>query len=214
MEKLQFISHQNSQFTHLEVIQKACESGVKWVQLRIKNTSLSEILPIAVEAKRICDQHKAKLIINDHAMIAREIGAYGLHVGKEDMPVVEARKIVATNCLIGGTANTLEDILIHYNSGADYVGVGPFRFTTTKEKLSPVLGVKGYEIIMNELKRRNISIPVIAIGGIMVEDIKEIMQTGVYGIAVSSLLTNSNNMKNTVSSVLKTLNESNTIATC
>jgi thiamine-phosphate pyrophosphorylase len=213
MEKLQFISHQTPQFTHLEVIQKACESGVKWVQLRIKNMPLSEMLPVAIEAKRICDQHKAKLIINDYPMIVEQIGAYGLHVGKEDMPVVEARKIVSTKCIIGGTANTLEDILIHYNSGADYVGVGPFRFTSTKEKLSPVLGIKGYETIMNELKRRNISIPVIAIGGIATEDIKEIMQTGVHGIAVSSLLTSSENMKDTVSAVLKTL-KSNTITAC
>jgi thiamine-phosphate pyrophosphorylase len=201
MEKLQFISQQNAQFTHLESIKGACEAGVKWIQLRIKDADYSEILDSARAAKEICDKHDAKLIINDHPDIAAEIRAYGVHVGKDDMPIAEARKIVGKNMIIGGTANTLEDVIHHYNAGADYVGLGPFRFTATKKKLSPVLGQEGYLRVMQELKNRNIKIPVFAIGGITLADVKNIRETGVYGIAVSLVIAESLDKKKTVDSL-------------
>jgi thiamine-phosphate pyrophosphorylase len=91
--------------------------------------------------------------------------------------------------IIGGTANSLEDILRHADDGADYVGLGPYRFTTTKQKLSPILGLEGIQHIMNQLQARNVTIPVIAIGGITLEDIPALRRTGIQGIAVSGLIT-------------------------
>lgn len=187
MEKLQFISQENSTMTHLESIQKACEAGVKWVQLRIKDQQEEEVLKIAGQAREICEEHNAKLTINDNYRVARAVGAYGLHLGKEDMPLGEARKKTGS-MILGGTANTFEDIRQHVQDGADYVGVGPYRFTLTKKKLSPVLGISGYQQLVTQCKNEGIFIPILAIGGLTLDDIERLMDTGIYGIAVSSLV--------------------------
>lgn len=208
MERLQYISQQNDNMTHLEGIQKACEAGLKWVQLRIKDKEVNEIIPVAKEAKQICDSFGALLTINDFPSIAKTVNAYAAHLGKKDLAVEEGRILLGDSFVIGGTANTIEDVEMHFNSGADYVGVGPFRFTTTKKKLSPVLGLEGYRKIMKAYSERRISIPVIAIGGIEMEDIKEIMRTGVYGIAVSGLIANAKDPKGTVEQILEIINAS------
>ncbi len=204
MERLQYISQETEKLSHLEGIQKACEAGVKWVQLRVKNKDEQQVIELAKVVLQICKLHKCYLSINDFPSVAKHIGANGVHLGKEDMPVSEARKLIGKDFIIGGTANGIEDIQLHFNSGADYVGVGPFKFTTTKQKLSPILGAEGYRKIMNEYAKRNISIPIIAIGGIELNDIKEIMSTGVYGIAVSGLIANAADAK----AIVKQINES------
>jgi thiamine-phosphate pyrophosphorylase len=183
MERLLYIS----QAPHLENIQAACEAGCKWIQLRVKDDLHTPPLLLAIEAKKICDQFGVKLSINDHPAIAAEVKAYGVHVGKLDVPVKEARSIAGEQSWLGGTANTIEDVLAHVNDGVDYVGVGPFRFTTTKEKLSPILGLEGYQQLMSQLGNK---IPVLAIGGILLEDIMALKEAGVYGVAVSGLITN------------------------
>ncbi|RPD38449.1 thiamine phosphate synthase [Chitinophaga barathri] len=199
MERLLYISQQTPGASHTENIRAACEAGCRWVQLRVKSGDASAI---AFEAKQICDQYGAKLSINDHPTIARAAGAYGLHVGLQDMPVLEARRIVGTECWLGGTANTVADALMHAESGADYVGVGPFRFTATKEKLSPILGIEGYRQLMKGIGDR---LPVLAIGGILLEDIPALMDTGVYGIAVSGLITHAPDKKAVVEQILELL---------
>ena len=101
------------------------------------------------------------------------------------MPVAEARALLGSGFIIGGTANTFEDVVMHHRGGADYIGCGPFRFTTTKKGLAPVLGVAGYEDITARMKATGIALPVVAIGGITADDIPAIMQTGVSGVALS-----------------------------
>lgn len=208
MERLQYISQETEKLSHMDGIQKACEAGVKWIQLRVKNKNEKEVLELAKGVLQVCKLHNCNLVINDFPRIAKEIGAYGVHLGKEDMSVSEARKILGNDFIIGGTANTIDDIELHFKSGANYVGVGPFKFTTTKQKLSPVLGLEGYRKIMDEYMKRNISIPVIAIGGIEVGDVKEIMGTGVYGVAVSGAIANSVNAKETVQQIFESINSS------
>jgi thiamine-phosphate pyrophosphorylase len=206
MERLQYISQETEKLTHLQGIEKACKAGVKWIQLRIKDKSPEEVLELAKQAKIICDKYDAVLTVNDHTHVAKEINAYGLHLGKEDMSISEARKLTNNAFIIGGTANTIEDIEMHFKAGANYVGVGPFRFTTTKKKLSPVLGLEGYKKIVDECNKRNIMIPLIAIGGIELKDIPAIMQTGVFGIAVSGLIANSDNAEETVKQIFESIN--------
>ena len=92
--------------------------------------------------------------------------------------------------IIGGTANTFEDVRAHYEAGANYIGCGPFRFTTTKKGLSPILGFEGYISICSQMKAEGINLPIVAIGGITAEDIPMIMQTGVTGIALSGAVLN------------------------
>ena len=113
-----------------------------------------------------------------------------MHLGKNDMPVDEARRLLGNEKIIGGTANTFEDIECLHRQGADYIGCGPFRFTTTKKNLSPVLGLEGYERIVSDMKAHGIDLPIVAIGGILKSDIADIMQTGVTGIAVSGGILN------------------------
>ena len=101
------------------------------------------------------------------------------------MPISEARQILGKNFIIGGTANTFEDVRMHAEAGADYIGCGPFRFTTTKKNLSPVLGLEGYTDIVSKMKAEGINLPIVAIGGITKEDIPSLMKTGITGIAIS-----------------------------
>jgi thiamine-phosphate pyrophosphorylase len=194
---LQYIS----QAPHFDNIQAACEAGARWVQLRIKEAPDNTIMSEALAAKRICDVYGARLIINDHPLIALSVGANGVHLGKKDMSVALARKIVGKEMIVGGTANTLDDILQHVADGANYIGLGPYRFTTTKQGLSPVLGLEGIASIMQELKSRGIDIPVVAIGGIELADLPQLLTTGIHGIAVSSLITRAADKQATVSSI-------------
>lgn len=182
---IQFISHYTDKIGYLDSIRLALDGGCRWVQLRMKNATVDEIRPVALEAQRMCREAGATFIIDDHVELVKEIHADGVHLGKNDMPVAEARKILGTDFIIGGTANTFEDVKMHYEAGANYIGCGPFRFTTTKEKLSPVLGLDGYREVVGQMRAHNIDLPIVAIGGITAEDIPAIMQTGVTGIALS-----------------------------
>ena len=151
----------------------------------MKDASPEEILPIAEEALAMCREYHATFIIDDHVELAKQIKADGVHLGKLDMPIAEARRILGKDFLIGGTANTFEDVLAHYQAGADYIGCGPYRFTTTKKNLSPVLGLEGYRHIVLQMKEAGIHLPIVAIGGITKEDIPSLMETGITGIALS-----------------------------
>lgn len=182
---LQFITHYTDTIGYLDSVRIALEGGCRWVQLRMKNATVDEIRPVALEAMALCKEAGATFIIDDHVALVKEIGADGVHLGKNDMPIDEARRILGPDFIIGGTANTFEDVVMHYNNNANYIGCGPFRFTTTKEKLSPVLGLEGYRDIVAKMKDAGIDIPVVAIGGINAEDIPQIMETGITGIALS-----------------------------
>lgn len=192
--KLQYISQGATAKEQLNNIQEALDAGCEWIQLRFKNADEQETKTIGEEVKKICTSYNATFIINDHPNIAKEIDADGVHLGLQDMPVTKARKIVGDK-IIGGTANTLHDVLQRAEEGCNYIGLGPLRFTTTKEKLSPVLGLEGYKKIMDELAQRQLTIPVYAIGGITADDISSLMQTGIYGAAVSGIITNHSDKK-------------------
>lgn len=182
---IQFISHYSERYSYLDSIQLALEGGCRWIQLRMKDATDDEVRPIAVEAQKLCRAYGAKFIIDDRVALVRELGADGVHLGKNDMPIREARQLLGPDYIIGGTANTFEDAKAHYEASANYIGCGPFRFTTTKQKLAPVLGLDGYRQIIQQMRAANITIPVVAIGGITKDDIPAILQTGITGIALS-----------------------------
>ena len=187
---IQFISHFNDKYSYLDSIRLALDGGCKWVQLRMKDASEEEFLRNAHQARKLCDQYQATFIIDDHVELVRECGADGVHLGTNDMPIAEARRLLGDDFIIGGTANTFDDVLSHYRSSANYIGCGPFRFTTTKKGLSPILGLEGYQDIVAKMKSQCIDIPIVAIGGITIDDIPSIMQTGVNGIALSGTVLN------------------------
>lgn len=192
---MQYISHQTEQHSYLDGIRMALEGGCRWVQLRMKGVSYpnEDRMALALEAKRLCREHDAVFIIDDDVALVKQIHADGVHLGKNDMPISEARSILGQDFIIGGTANTFADVKAHYEAGADYIGCGPFRFTTTKRGLSPVLGLEGYRSIVEQMKAEGINLPIVAIGGITEQDVPDIMQTGVSGIAVSGAVLNADN---------------------
>lgn len=185
---LQYISHFTPQISYAEGIRMALEGGCRWIQLRMKDAPAEEIIACAEEVLPLCRRHGAKFLLDDHVELVRQLGADGVHLGKNDMPVDEARKILGPDIIIGGTANTIEDIIRLHKQGADYIGCGPFRFTTTKKNLSPILGLDGYKSIVLKMKELGIDLPIVAIGGITVEDIPAVMGTGVSGIALSGAI--------------------------
>ena len=185
---LQYISHFTQQISYAEGIRMALEGGCRWIQLRMKDASAEEIIACAEEVIPLCRRHGAKFLLDDHVELVRQLGADGVHLGKNDMPVDEARKILGPDIIIGGTANTIEDIIRLHKQGADYIGCGPFRFTTTKKNLSPILGLDGYKSIVLKMKELGIDLPIVAIGGITVEDIPAVIGTGVSGIALSGAI--------------------------
>lgn len=200
---IQFISHYTERYSYLDGIRLVLDGGLKWVQLRMKDATDADFLRIGAEVRRLCDSYQATFIIDDRVELVREIGADGVHLGKKDMPIAEARKILGDDAIIGGTANTFEDIVLHQRASANYIGLGPFRFTTTKEKLSPILGLEGYRNIMQKVKDAGINIPIVAIGGITVEDVPPLMQTGIAGIALSGAILRAVNPKEETKRIIK-----------
>ncbi len=206
---IQFITHYTDSISYLDSVRIALNGGCKWVQLRMKNASVDEIRPVALEAQSLCKAAGATFIIDDHVALVKEIGADGVHLGKNDMPIDEARKILGDNFIIGGTANTFEDVEMHWKNSANYIGCGPFRFTTTKEKLSPVLGLEGYCQIVQQMKEAGIDLPIVAIGGITAEDVPQIMKTGVTGIALSGTVLRAEDPVNEMKRLLEIVKNSN-----
>lgn len=191
LSRIQYISHGDTVEEQKKNILDALEAGCKMIQLRFKNGSKEAVLDVAKQARVWCTYGSALLIINDSIEIAKEADADGVHLGLTDSSVEEARKVLGPAKIIGGTANTLEDVLQRIHEKCDYVGLGPLRFTSTKEKLSPLLGFEGYQRVVKELDMAGLSIPIYAIGGIVRNDVELLKKTGVYGIAVSGMISGS-----------------------
>lgn len=191
---LQFITHYNDRYSYLDSVRIALAGGCRWVQLRMKGAEESLLEKTAIAAQRLCKEYGATFIIDDNVALARKIGADGVHLGKSDMPIAEARKILGEQFIIGGTVNSFDDVLYHLQGATpDYFGCGPFRFTSTKKNLAPILGHAGYREMVGKMRDNNMSIPLVAIGGIKKEDIPLLLECGVDGIALSgSILTAEN----------------------
>ena len=207
MKQLQFISHFNGRYGYLDGIRLALEGGCRWVQLRMKDASAEEILACAKQAAPLCRSYDAVFLLDDHVELVERCGADGVHLGKHDLPVDEARAILGPERIIGGTANTLEDVLRLHRQGADYIGCGPFRFTTTKKQLSPVLGLEGYRSIVSGMREHGVDIPIVGIGGITPEDIDALMETGLDVIALSGTILGAEDPVAQTELIIKKLNK-------
>lgn len=190
---LMFITHRTSAYTELDEVKMVSEGGCAWIQLRMKDRLDPETAGQVSGYLKHHSSPECVCCIDDDVTIALQAGAGAVHLGKQDMPVSEACRIAASwqeegHFHIGATANTFEDIVHADREGASYIGLGPFRFTETKKKLSPVLGLEGYRRIMWQCREAGLRIPVFAIGGICLEDIGPLMETGITGIAVSGAI--------------------------
>lgn len=209
IHRFQYLTQDVDSISHQELAEIACKNGIRWLQLRVKNKPFDTYLSIANDVKKICNKWNCILIINDNVEICKAIDAHGVHLGKNDMAIADARKIVGSNKIIGGTANTIEDIEHIEKQGIDYIGLGPYKFTNTKENLSSIIGLDGYQKILHSTIY-NIKKPVIAIGGIQLTDVKPLMNTGIHGIAVSSAINLSTKKEETISAFLKHLSAKDT----
>lgn len=183
--KLHYVSSGSSPKEHLENIQKACGAGAELVQLRLKDIEEKKILKFTQEAREITAHFQTRLIIIDHYKVAREIKADGVHLGKTDSCPTIVREHLYPWQLMGGTANTLQDCETLIDKEVDYICLGPFK-STTKDILSPVLGLNGYSAIIDVL---NTETPILGFGGITTDDVKAILETGISGLAVSGEIT-------------------------
>jgi thiamine-phosphate pyrophosphorylase len=201
--KLQYISQGETIKEQLYNIQQALDSGCDWIQLRFKNKKTKKKFALAEAVHFLCQEYLANFIINDDVHLAQQIAADGVHLGLSDTSISEARNILGKTKIIGATANTFENVVNHINSGCDYIGLGPYQFTKTKANLSPILGLRGYQSILNQLNPKQKETPIYAIGGITLENVDELVATGIHGIAVSGIITHSDHK----SKIITELNE-------
>lgn len=169
-------------------IKQVLDGGCQWIQIRMKEAPLKNIEALVLWALPRCIAHNAILLVNDYPRVAYVAGAHGVHLGKDDMSVALAKTILPHTKIVGGTANRIDDLERLHAQNVDYAGIGPFRFTETKQRLSPLLGIDGYRLLMDEMGRRGIQLPFVAIGGITLSDIPHIRRLGIPGIAVSGLI--------------------------
>ena len=205
--KLQFITHYTEKYSYVDSARIALEGGCRWIQLRMKDADASTLEETALIVQKMCKDYGATFIIDDHVSLVKKIKADGVHLGKNDMPIAEARRLLGDSFIIGGTVNSLDDVRATLQSATpDYFGCGPFRFTSTKKNLAPILGHEGYRNIIREMKEGGIRIPLVAIGGIRKEDISELMADGVHGIALSSSILRAENPVEEMKGIIETLN--------
>lgn len=204
---LHIITQHIEGFSHLAQIETLKNTEANWVQLRVKDTPQKEWFEIGRKTKELLKDTNIKLIINDNVYLAKEIEADGVHLGKTDMDISEAITILGKDKIIGGTANTFHDIMRLYEMGVNYIGLGPFKQTTTKKNLAPVLSHFAYEVIIKKLELQKIKIPIIAIGGIQPEDVVSLMTIGLSGVAVSSAIIKTKSIQQNVLNFRQHLNK-------
>ena len=170
--------YQDSLENFLKKVETACRSGVTIIQLREKNLTTYQYYQLAKQVKEITDAYQVPLIIDDRLDICLAVDAAGLHIGDDELPVSVARKVLGPEKILGVTAKTVKRALEAETSGADYLGTGAIFPTTTKEN-APITLISTLKIIC-----QTVAIPVVAIGGLTSENIDQLAETGIAGVAV------------------------------
>lgn len=165
----------------VESVKETLEGGATAIQLRLKGVPTREMVEVGREIRKLTEDYDALYIVNDRLDVALAVGADGVHVGQEDMPV-DIVKEIAPNLIVGISASNLREALEGEKKGADYIGAGSVFPTRTKED-AKLLGLEGLRKIV-----KNVHIPVVAIGGINHENVKEVLKVGVDGVAVISAI--------------------------
>lgn len=204
---LQFITHKSDRFSIAEEVKMVIDGGCRWVQLRMKDVSDEEVKSVAEQIIPMCQETDTILVIDDRVELTMDLKVHGVHLGKNDMPAVDAREYLGAGAIIGVTANTAQDIIAYKKVDVDYVGLGPFKYTTTKSNLSPIIGLDGYRDIITEVRNAGVELPIVAIGGITLEDVAELMSTGVNGVAMSGAILSAENPTEYTKRVIEALNK-------
>ncbi|MBB6275261.1 thiamine phosphate synthase [Porphyromonas circumdentaria] len=188
--------------------QQVLEGGVRWIQLRMKGVSSQKRLEAAFALKELMQKYiGSTLIINDDLETALACDAHGVHLGLEDVSPATARKVLGLGKIIGGTCNTVADIAQRALEGVDYIGIGPYRSTTTKKVLSPVLGIEGIKALSAYNQQLPVPIPLFAIGGIETSDFIDLSSLDLQGIALSGAINRSGDITETAKSITQTIQQ-------
>lgn len=171
------------------IAQAALEAGAKIIQLREKQASARQILSWAKHIRELTQSRSALLIINDHVDIAMACGADGVHLGQDDLPAEDARKLLGSQAIIGVSAETVQESLEAEAAGANYLGVGPMFSTSTKSDAGAPIGPERLRAI-----KQQVGIPVFGIGGINPTNYREVLQAGADGICVISAISRAPDM--------------------
>lgn len=185
---LQYITNTHSPRPVVEQVKAVLQGGCKWIQIRMKEASDNEIRTVVEQIKPLCAEKDAFIVLNDRVELAKELAVSGVHLGKTDMLPSKARLELGPSAIIGVTVNSFDDILAVRGLDVDYLGMGPFSFTETKENLAPMLGSDGISTLCSEMESNDIEIARVAVGGILPDDIDSLMNAGVNGVAVSGAI--------------------------
>ena len=168
-----------TRFTHEELAEAACAGGADVVQLRDKSQPVESFAVVARRVADICRRQGVTFIVNDHARVARDVEADGVHVGRRDSSIEDARARVGERAIVGASVGSLDEALEEEANGADYVGFGHVFATLSKTKPAPPVGLDALARVAARVR-----VPVIAIGGITEANAAQVMETGAWGIAV------------------------------
>lgn len=185
-------------YSHLEIAKLAIKGGADIIQLRDKYLSTSELIETAKKIAALCRKSKVIFLVNDRVDVALVSNADGVHLGQEDIPIKDARKLLGRNKIIGGTAHNMKEAIVCEEAGADYIGFGHIYPTSSKHKPDKPKGTEMLKIIVER-----ISIPVIAIGGISPKNLNDVMQTGVHGAAFIGSVLKSKDPVKTIKEIRK-----------
>jgi thiamine-phosphate pyrophosphorylase len=179
-----------------DLAQIAVEGGASVIQLREKQMPMGELLPLAKKMRTIC--RDITFIINDRADLARIVEADGVHLGQDDLPLEDARKILGENSIIGISCSSTKEGMDAQNNGADYIGFGHIFPTSSKIKSTPPKSLQELGSICNNLR-----IPVIAIGGISIDNYLSVLKVNVGGLAILSVFSNSSDPRVIIKTMAK-----------
>ena len=189
ISKLHYLTQDLVERTHITQVQLACEAGAKWIQYRCFSKSDNELLEDLHTISAICDDWGATLLVTDHIHLLSQADIQGVHIEDMQADFLSIREKIGEEKTLGASANTVDDIRRIAKSGVvDYIGCGPLRVTYTKPNNYGLLGIEGYNLIVQTMKNEGIDIPLIAVGGVSVLDVGDLLQAGVYGIAVSAAI--------------------------
>lgn len=188
IEKLHFITHDIPSLNHVQQTEQACEAGAKWIQYRCLTKDDPGLLNDLEQIASICDDWGATLIVTDHIHLKGKADIQGFHIEDMNADFTTIREQLGEEFTLGGSSNTVEGLIRLHKEGADYAGFGPFQITTTKPNNAALLGLQGYEKAMIRLKELGLEFPVLAVGGVNLQDVDALMQTGIFGIAASAAI--------------------------
>ncbi|UKT63660.1 thiamine phosphate synthase [Pedobacter mucosus] len=188
IEKLHYITHDIPHLTHVEQAQNACEAGAKWIQYRCLSKADEDLLLDINAIAEICDDWGTTLIVTDHIHLNGKADIQGFHMEDINADFIALRKFVGNDITLGGSANTVENLIRQAKEGADYVGYGPYAITETKPNNYPLISLEDYKMAVKEIAILNLTLPILAVGGIKIYDVEALMQAGIYGIAVSGAI--------------------------